>query len=77
MAASHQVPKGTFDILPGDEAARDLVASYSAILLEAAGYGRIETPAFEGTELFARGVGASTTSSTRRCSPSPTRVDAR
>ena len=29
-------------------------------LLEAAGYGRIETPTFEATELFARGVGEAT-----------------
>ena len=29
-------------------------------ILEPAGYGRIETPAFEATELFARGVGEST-----------------
>ena len=29
-------------------------------ILERAGYGRIETPVFEATELFARGVGAST-----------------
>ncbi len=29
-------------------------------MLERAGYERIETPAFEATELFARGVGAST-----------------
>jgi histidyl-tRNA synthetase len=29
-------------------------------VLEAAGYGRIETPAFEATDLFARGVGEAT-----------------
>ena len=29
-------------------------------MLERAGYGRIDTPAFEDTELFARGVGEST-----------------
>ena len=29
-------------------------------ILEGAGYERIETPAFEATELFARGVGSST-----------------
>ena len=41
-----------------------------------AGYGRIETPIFEDTELFARGVGEAPTSSARRCSASPTRADA-
>jgi histidyl-tRNA synthetase len=33
---------------------------FAADLFERAGYGRIETPTFEDTELFARGVGAST-----------------
>jgi histidyl-tRNA synthetase len=60
MAADHQAPKGTFDILPSEEGARNLVAEHAAKLLDAAGYGRIETPAFEETELFARGVGEST-----------------
>ncbi len=60
MAPRHQAPKGTFDILPADEAARALVAEHSARLLDAAGFGRIETPAFEDTELFTRGVGEST-----------------
>ena len=60
MAAKHQAPKGTFDILPAEEAARALVVEHAGRLLDAAGYGRIETPAFEETELFARGVGEST-----------------
>lgn len=60
MAARHQAPKGTFDILPADEEARALVAEHTSRLLDAAGFGRIETPAFEDTELFARGVGEST-----------------
>ena len=60
MAAGHSAPKGTFDILPPEEGARELVAMHSAQILDAAGYGRIETPAFEETELFARGVGEST-----------------
>ncbi len=60
MAADYQAPKGTFDILPADEAARALVAEHAGRLLDAAGYGRIETPAFEETEVFARGVGEST-----------------
>ncbi len=56
----HSAPKGTFDILPEQEAARNLVAEHGAQLLDSAAYGRIETPAFEETELFACGVGEST-----------------
>jgi histidyl-tRNA synthetase len=60
MAATHRAPKGTFDILPVEEEARALVHAHGRQILDAAGYGRIETPAFEETELFARGVGEST-----------------
>ncbi|MEZ5155169.1 MAG: histidine--tRNA ligase [Solirubrobacterales bacterium] len=59
-ASRHQAPKGTFDVLPGDGAARAAVAAAAERRLGAAGYGRIETPAFEDTGLFARGVGEST-----------------
>ncbi len=59
-AARHQAPKGTFDVLPGDESARTLIADHAALILDAAGFGRIETPSFEDTELFERGVGEST-----------------
>jgi len=60
MASKHQAPKGTFDVLPTDEAARAAVTAAAAARLGAAGYGRIETPAFEDTGLFERGVGEST-----------------
>ena len=60
MAAKHQAPKGTFDVLPADEAARAAVHEAAARRLAGAGYGRIETPAFEDTGLFERGVGEST-----------------
>jgi len=60
MAVKHSAPKGTFDVLPSEESSRELVATHAGKLLDAAGYGRIETPAFEETELFARGVGEST-----------------
>jgi histidyl-tRNA synthetase len=53
-------PRGTFDILPGDFRARTALEAAARELLEPAGYGRIETPTFEATELFARGVGAAT-----------------
>jgi histidyl-tRNA synthetase len=55
-----QVPRGTFDVLPDEAARRDVVESHAKRILEAAGYGRIETPAFEATELFSRGVGEAT-----------------
>ena len=60
MAAKHQAPKGTFDVLPADEAARAAVSSAARERLRAAGYARIETPIFEDTGLFERGVGEST-----------------
>ncbi|MEJ7790306.1 MAG: histidine--tRNA ligase, partial [Thermoleophilaceae bacterium] len=55
-----QVPRGTFDVLPEDgERRRELTWSAGATL-GLAGYGVLETPVFEDTELFARGVGEST-----------------
>src|SRR3954447_11052650 len=60
MAERFKVPRGTFDVLPEQEPIRRRIASVARRLLEAAGYGRIETPAFEDTDLFARGVGEST-----------------
>ncbi len=55
-----QAPKGTFDVLPDDAARRELVEAQIRKTLGAAGYRRIETPAFEFTELFTRGVGEAT-----------------
>jgi histidyl-tRNA synthetase len=55
-----RAPRGTFDVLPEDAARRELLESHAKRILEAAGYERIETPAFESTELFARGVGEAT-----------------
>jgi histidyl-tRNA synthetase len=55
-----QAPRGTFDVLPEDAARRELVESHAERILGAAGYGRIETPVFEATELFSRGVGEAT-----------------
>ena len=60
MAERIQAPRGTFDVLPEEARGRRLLEEYAAEILEPAGYGRIETPAFEVTELFARGVGEST-----------------
>ena len=55
-----KAPRGTYDVLGESAAARAVLESKARALLEGAGYERIETPAFEATELFARGVGAST-----------------
>jgi histidyl-tRNA synthetase len=60
VSARIAAPRGTFDILPEQAAQRDLVERTARELLEPAGYARIETPAFEATELFERGVGEST-----------------
>jgi histidyl-tRNA synthetase len=53
-------PRGTFDILPEQASMRAEIERVAREVLEAAGYGRIETPTFEATELFARGVGEAT-----------------
>jgi histidyl-tRNA synthetase len=55
-----RAPKGTFDILPDEGARREVLESQARRILDAAGYRRIETPAFEATELFERGVGEAT-----------------
>jgi histidyl-tRNA synthetase len=55
-----QAPRGTYDVLPEQAAARAGLEAAARRILESAGYGRIETPTFEATELFARGVGEST-----------------
>jgi histidyl-tRNA synthetase len=60
MAERFKAPRGTFDVLPEQAAVRQRVEDIAREMLEAAGYGRIETPAFEETELFARGVGETT-----------------
>jgi histidyl-tRNA synthetase len=60
MAGRLQAPRGTFDVLPSTGARRLAVADIARDLFGRAGYGYIETPAFEDTELFARGVGEST-----------------
>src|SRR5256885_17242701 len=60
MASIAQRPRGTQDLLPADQpywaaleaAARDVARGF--------GYERIETPIFEATDLFVRGVGEAT-----------------
>ncbi|HWI70754.1 MAG TPA: histidine--tRNA ligase [Baekduia sp.] len=60
MSEKPQAPRGTYDVLPEDDAGRRAVAAAARSILGGSGYRRIETPIFEHTELFARGVGAST-----------------
>ncbi len=61
MSASKlKAPRGTHDVLGEQASARARIEDRARALLEGAGYARIETPTFEATELFARGVGAST-----------------
>src|SRR3954447_14061703 len=60
MAERFKVPRGTFDVLPEQEPIRRRIASVAQHALERAGYGQIDTPIFEDTDLFARGVGEST-----------------
>ncbi len=60
MSERFKAPRGTFDVLPEDSAMRAGIHQAAMEAFARAGYGRIETPSFEDTELFARGVGGST-----------------
>ena len=60
MTEKIKAPRGTFDVLPEQQGVRRRIVEAARALLEAAGYGRLDTPVFEETELFARGVGEST-----------------
>jgi histidyl-tRNA synthetase len=55
-----QAPRGTLDVQPGDARRRLRLQRIAAEVLGRAGYEPFETPVFEDTELFARGVGEST-----------------
>ncbi len=60
MASKFQAPRGTFDVLPEQARARARVEATAAGILGRAGYESIQTPSFEDTDLFVRGVGRST-----------------
>src|SRR5579864_3998784 len=53
-------PRGTRDILPDDATAWRWLLDTHRGVVESFGYRLIETPVFESTELFARGVGSDT-----------------
>jgi histidyl-tRNA synthetase len=55
-----QAPRGTLDVLPPDGRRRLELVAMAEEVLARAGYEPFETPVFEDTELFARGVGEST-----------------
>jgi histidyl-tRNA synthetase len=59
-AAKIKAPRGTFDVLGEEASRRSGIEARARSILEGAGYERIETPVFEATELFSRGVGSST-----------------
>ena len=60
MSEKFKAPRGTFDVLPDQQPVRERIQTVSRRRLEAGGYGHIDTPIFEDTDLFARGVGQST-----------------
>jgi histidyl-tRNA synthetase len=60
MASRFQVPRGTYDLLPEEAALRRRIVSEARALAEGAGFGQIETPVFEDSELFVRTVGEAT-----------------
>ncbi|HSK26630.1 MAG TPA: histidine--tRNA ligase [Jiangellales bacterium] len=60
MSSAFRAPKGTFDLVPPRGEAFLAVRDAMAAPLRLAGYGYVETPTFEDTALFVRGVGEST-----------------
>lgn len=56
----YQAPRGTSDILPEEQAYRLYIEQKAADIARLYGYKRIDTPVFEDTELFLRGVGGAT-----------------
>src|SRR5688572_16690886 len=55
--ATFKAPRGTRDLLPPETAAWTRLERVAAELAARYGYGRIETPMFEQTAVFERGVG--------------------
>ena len=55
-----QAPRGTFDVLPDEGFPRLRLLRIAEETFGRAGYGPVETPIFEATELFERGVGETT-----------------
>jgi len=60
MASIAQRPRGTQDLLPADQPYWAALEAAAKNVAERFGYQRIETPIFEATDLFVRGVGEAT-----------------
>jgi histidyl-tRNA synthetase len=60
MAEPIIAPKGTYDVLPEHQPARRWVVATAEKVFQRYGYRRVDTPTFEETRLFTRGVGEST-----------------
>src|SRR5262245_2125672 len=60
MPPRYQVPRGTYDLLPDDATLRQHILSEARGLAEGAGFGQIDTPVFEDSDLFVRTVGEAT-----------------
>ena len=56
----YSAPKGTKDILPSESKIWQYMEEKAKYILEKSDYQEIRTPIFEATEVFSRGVGAST-----------------
>jgi histidyl-tRNA synthetase len=57
---SYQRPPGTLDTLPEEQPYWSRLRNHTKHLAELAGFERIDTPIFEATEVFARGIGEGT-----------------
>lgn len=53
-----KAPRGTYDVLPSQQPLREWLVGEAESVCRSYGYGRITTPTFEDTELFARTSGA-------------------
>ena len=56
----YQAPRGTADILPQEQAYWRYIEEKASAICSLYGYERIDTPTFESTRLFARGIGDGT-----------------
>ena len=56
----NKAPRGTSDILPAEQAYWKYIQQQAAAICYLYGYQRIDTPIFEETSLFTRGVGEET-----------------
>ena len=56
----YKAPRGTADILPGEQKYWHYIESTARLLGQRYGYSRLDTPTFERTNLFVRGVGQGT-----------------